>query len=858
MKRHLFATMLLAAMSATAMAQTSIDTALEIKEGWNEWTPETKDAVTAYWKYTAEENTLLTINYDTGIYINAVAVDEEGNQVSVSGAQESYVESHFAVLEGKTIYITASLYDGNKGSFTAKMTPDEDLGKGLAETDPMPVDTAKVVFMGDPYAGFGDQTTYATYTADKNGLLVMTSPTAVGSITVDGIIGLKFEPTFAIDRSSQSRCKMPVEKGKTYEITFTNYGPFVFTATTEKADAGSLYRPFTLVEGENTVPAEAGDYYYIYTNEKTGYGVVSGDDALPGGQVKIFPEDKSLIESGYTLATSEEGSFDTRWEMTPVGTIYYVCVSKAESTDGEQTMTFGYENYKAGDKEENPIMIEETPAEVTTEAAGTTVYYGVEVAAGVEKFLNVEALSEITSGYTKVEIYPEGFSYSAASGNKTARMQVSGGETGQLYIVKWTSSEAEPITFSVTMDDIKQGDLITNPLTAVKGENTIEGEYTKYYQYTATLTGKLIFAGTANMLVTFPMGTGAYDGVYTTTRTEDLGYLLDVTEGTTYLIKIENPYDGDTFTIDEREYELGEGRTNPIIVEDGAYTLGAETAANLWLAYTAEKDGILTIASDIPYNNMGYDEIYYSKGEDGTPVAISTTYFDGTTASTIYRAEVAAKAGDVYLVNLKMTTPYEGKQVTFTLRDFEAGESVATAIVLEDGEQVEIPEATAAMPAWYMVTLEPGDVTITTDSPFETAPLWFASKEDALAGENGTEMTFDNSFDDDWNMVCTWKHIVTEAGTYYIMIDGASYGGIHMTLDGPVTTGIGSVEAEGGCITIGDGCVSVRAEGAVVTIYTASGMKVAESKMKGNETFNLGRGMYIVKVDDTVRKIAVK
>ena len=108
MKRHLMATMLLAAMSATAMAQTSIDTALEIKEGWNEWTPETKDAVTAYWKYTAEENTLLTINYDTGIYINAVAVDEEGNQVSVSGAQESYVESHFAVLEGKTIYITAS------------------------------------------------------------------------------------------------------------------------------------------------------------------------------------------------------------------------------------------------------------------------------------------------------------------------------------------------------------------------------------------------------------------------------------------------------------------------------------------------------------------------------------------------------------------------------------------------------------------------------------------------------------------------------------------------------------------------------------------------------------------------------
>lgn len=197
--------MLLAAMSATAMAQTSIETALDVQEGWNEWTPETTDAVTAYWKYTAAENTLLTVNYDTGIYINAVAIDDTGSQIAVSGAQESYVETHYAVLAGETIYLTASLYDGNKGSFTAKMTPDANLGKGLAEADPMPVDTAKTIFMGDPYAGFGNQTTYATYTADKDGLLVMTSPTSVGSITVDGIIGLKFDPTFEIDRGSQSR-----------------------------------------------------------------------------------------------------------------------------------------------------------------------------------------------------------------------------------------------------------------------------------------------------------------------------------------------------------------------------------------------------------------------------------------------------------------------------------------------------------------------------------------------------------------------------------------------------------------------------------------------------------------------------
>lgn len=57
--------------------------------------------------------------------------------------------------------------------------------------------------------------------------------------------------------------------------------------TFEDAERGSLYMPFRLKEGDNTVPAAAGTYYYIYSNERTGYGVVSSTSELPGGQVKI-------------------------------------------------------------------------------------------------------------------------------------------------------------------------------------------------------------------------------------------------------------------------------------------------------------------------------------------------------------------------------------------------------------------------------------------------------------------------------------------------------------------------------------------------------------------------------------------
>ena len=40
--------------------------------------------------------------------------------------------------------------------------------------------------------------------------------------------------------------------------------------------------------------------------------------------------------------------------------------------------------------------------------------------------------------------------------------------------------------------------------------------------------------------------------------------------------------------------------------------------------------------------------------------------------------------------------------------------------------------------------------------------------------------------------------------------------------------------------------------------FSASGVKVAEGKVAGSKTFNLGRGIYIIKVGDTVKKIAVK
>ena len=188
MKKHLFTTILLAAMSGFAIAQDSPETAINLRVGYNEYTPDTKDEVDVYWKYTAEENSILTIEATSIQQLTAFELDGS-ERVNVKPAQgEQFTIQNYPLKAGSTIYFQMPVYSGNKATFDLKTTPLPDLGKGHTEDDPMPISPENKYYMGNQYV-FSDQVFYATYTADKEGLLVMTSSTAVMGITVEGSIG---------------------------------------------------------------------------------------------------------------------------------------------------------------------------------------------------------------------------------------------------------------------------------------------------------------------------------------------------------------------------------------------------------------------------------------------------------------------------------------------------------------------------------------------------------------------------------------------------------------------------------------------------------------------------------------------
>lgn len=841
--KKLLLLLLTAVCAVTAMAQSSEETALELQGGENPWTLDVPGGY-AYWYYTPTENTLLTVSPSAG-YISVYTYDGEGDaatQVYLRGVNPSQQTSIFSLESGRRYYVQAGGSD--TGTLTAEIATGENIGKGLSADDPMPIVVGEEAYMGSSIVAGSNLTSYAEYTATEDGVLQLTLTTYV-QVSVNG-----GAPTSAESVSSGEYVyKFTVENGQTYDLTFTHYGPFILTAEVTHPVEGSLDMPFTLVEGDNELPAEAGEYWYTFTNTSTGYGVINGGDGLRA-QVKVY-NNKANIDYGQTYAESDPGSFDVRFELPYPGTTYYIWVNRGISVDQPSTLTFTVEDYKQGEREDNPIVLESLPATETTSNAGGTYYYAVDVPAGEHKFLNVEALSEITNTATSVAVYVQGNSYNATSGNASVRAEVNGGTSGQRYIIRWTSSESSPIEFTASFKDIRQGDLISEPLDAVLGTNEIDADGTRYYKYTPTKNCKLVLAGTIEMAVSFSVYSYGY---YTPVTASQTGaeYSLTATEGTEYYIQIDNAKAGDEFTLAEAEFEQGETRDNPVIVEDGKFTFGAETYGDYWLQYTADRAGKLVIESDVPYNYT--ERMQYGRSTDSYLSDMVMSSYDGSTSTTVYGAEVSVAAGDVFLVNLKMAAPHEGCVITFTIRDFEAGESASTAIELQKDETVAVPSVSRTAPMWYKVSLpEACNITVTADNFI--SGYWYQGLESTTG--SGEYMTFNYSYDEETYVTTyTFTKEVAAAGDYYIMIDQC-YGNTNMTFTSDGTSGIGSV-GTGSSISVNGGTLNINADNADVRVYTVSGAAVVSEKVSGSASFSLDKGIYIVKINNTVKKVIVK
>lgn len=820
----LFATAL--CLSSAAMAQTSIESALDAQKGENTYKVESSEAKNTYWKFTADKNYLAKVSPLSGSSnVPTVFTSVEGtDSLTLGGAGLKYPSKAYALEKGKTYYFIMNM-TGESG-FNLDLSEMSSYGKGLSQDNPAELKVGEELFLGNPLGvQYENTTAYVTYTAEKTAQLQLSFSSYVAGATVNG------NPVSAeYDQATGGYVlKVSVEQGKTYSIALNLQGSVVANSKLVEVKAGSLEMPFALNEGENKVPAEMGDYYFTYTPNKTGYLNISSDAVLAGGQVKVYTS-LSNITYQQVAASSESGTYNVRVEIPYTGSTYYIVVNKLQNSDAEDVIKAEMQEYQPGETVNTAFELTELPVEKTLPSAKGTYYYKLTVPANTEKFVTVETDANLDAATSIIFYNQQNGEYGAATVKDGLLKTFVGGQSYDItYILKVTANEDNPLAFKVSYLDVEKGSLATNPAEAVEGENEITVEGTEYFKYTATKNGKLNVEVEPGVTVSFPRGTGMYDGEYTAIN-KGTDFFIEATAGTTYLIKVSGAAKGTTMYLEEKEFSAGESRTNPIVMEDDEYTFTKAGAADLWLQYNVTEDGVLDFACDQGYNG-GSDRIEVFKNEEPYGTTMMGTENFGSVSVTVYKGKVIVSKGDKLYIHCVIAGKVTGSKIQFTKHEAEPGETVTNPLVITKGKTVTITGASRSTPVWMKASLPAGTTTFRLSGYLMTA--LYNSLEDAKNGANAEEVRANYVQLPDGSYVYEFTKEMAAAGdVYFQFVD--SYGATDFTWMDNEATGIWNIEAAGDS-------------------------KVSIFKMDGTQVNQIsGNGVYIIKSNGKTKKIVVK
>lgn len=824
-------TLLIAAalcLSASTMAQT-FEQPLTVSQGDNHYN--TAQAGDVYWKFTADQDYIATItSYNDGELPQlAVLKDGATQPTNIMGTYAFNIGGKiYAFEKGKTYYFCINAIEAGDLGFTIKLEATQNVGKGLTETDPVEIKLGETQVIGSPAAyeeEFDEIKAYATYKAEKDGQLQIKTEQSTGNITVNGTT------ISAVKESGKNVFKIKTEKGQDYKINFQLSIPVVIiTSDVVDVKEGSFDMPYVLKEGENTIPAEAGKYYFSYKLTKKGYLHITSSEKVENAKLSVYKNQVHAKSEKNAVAESAEGILDVRTEIASTYGTYYVVVNKTAKTDKPSTFKMQMEDYKPGEIADTaiPVNVSETAETITLPGAKGKYFYAITVPANTKKLLTVEspvALSEGTSVYVNTS---EGTYGATEMENQIIKRDVYSTKEQKYYLVV-TSNEAAPLTLNIKYADAEKGSLITAPKEAVLGSNIIDFDGTEYYTYTATQNGKLAVTVGDGVMVNFPKdasGFGSYD-----TYLKDNTYSIQATAGTTYYIVFKNVKKGSTFTLEETQFAAGEVRENPIAMTGDSYTLG-ENASNLWLKYEVTKTGVIEFSCDAPFSDSNFIGIAKNNGKGSVSMAEqiqdeSTLDQAEPTRITRYHAVFSAKEGDALYILVNMIEgDVTGKKLTLTQRASKPGETIDNPIELKKGETLDVSKASLNNPIWIKARLTVGTNEFQNVAGGNFAPQQFCRLEDDGITYSGMPVTWaDNN--------SSFFKETTEEKDFIFMVSYAE-GKAKVKFVDDNTNGISNIEL-----------VPDSAPG----IYTINGTKINSIT---------GSGVYIIKSNGKTKKVVIK
>ena len=821
-KTLLFAAALcLAATTATAQ---EFANPLTPTEGNNSYQVESPGTI--YWKFVADADYIATFGQYGSSDVPMVAFESNGKPSYINGVTASdWVTKIFALEKGKTYYFTINAEAKGEVGFSLKLDKTENLGAGLTTDKPVEIKLGATQVLGNPCYpedSWDDTKVYTTYKAEKDGQLQIKTEQYVTSANVNGT-------AVSAETVNDKRVfKINTEAGKTYAINFTLGIPF-FVATSEVVEVkeGAIDMPYVMKEGENTIPAEAGKYFFTYKPEKTGYLNITSDAESAGNKLSIYKNKIHATNGNNAVGQSADGSYNVRAEIESNYYTYYIVVDKTTATAKAETFNVKMESYQPGETAGTaiPVNVSETATAITLPGAKGKYFYTITVPANTKKLLTVESPAALSAGTSAYVNTSEG-TYGATNMEYQIIKRDVNSTREQKYYLIVTSNETTPLTLNIRYADVEKGSLITEAKDAVLGSNTIDFNGTEYYTYKATKNCKLAVTVEDGVTVTFPKNTSGY-GSYDASQKGNT-YSIQATAGEIYYITLKNVKQGSTFTLDEAKFDAGEVRENPIVMTGNTYTLG-ENASNLWLKYDVTETGVIEFSCDAPFawtTNIGI-----AKNDGKAPVSMADNIQDESTLDqvdparlNVYHAVFSAKQGDALYIQVNIEGDATGKKLTLTQRASKPGETIDNPIELKKGETLDVSKASLNNPIWVKARLAKGK------NEFKNAGNGYFTPQkscrlsgDGISYDGSAIQWTDNSFIEE----------VEEEKDFIFMVSYAE-GRAKVKFVDNNTDGISRIELD---------------SDSKPAIYTINGTKINSIT---------GSGVYIIKSNGKTKKVVIK
>lgn len=801
-------------------AQESISTAEALSIGSNvvSFAAESDYQTHKYFSFTADKTGLLRIEGATSS-ASFMAVNESGEEISYLHRAAGCI---VPLRSGEKVWIAVSpamiMETEEVCYFNASFTENDNAGRGTSSSDPIVVRDNETNVVIDTAPGFVEFKSYFTYTAEKDGALELSCSAYV--------LSARFGDSFSHMSGSFSTSyrdgiyvgSLPVEAGKTVCFCLSTYEAMTIKAEMTYPERGtSANYPITAIIGENEVSAEFGTYWYRYNGaEKDGYVEITSEYDIPRGYVQVYTQDLSSL-----VASSQTGSYNVRFKVS-AGVPYLIYIYKPEESEewpDPDLFTLSFQELKQGESANNPIALTPNVTSPMDNAIGT-YYYALTIPAdGEGKMIDI-SLSGSGVNSSMLTLYDQQLGlYYGISGYGRVTMPAHAKHAYMLIVDKQEYGQVEILPL---VRDMVSGEDILKPIVAQIGTNVVSKASDVYYQYQATLDGRIAVSFdipgiTAEFPIDIDASLGAYKAISFGSQTK-----IDVVKGKTYYIHLRNVSEDCKMILSENEYHEGEVQSMAIEMQSPVITLGAGMF-DVWYKYIVPSSGKMTISADFIGDINTF--VYYCTDSNPSPYSISNSNEDG---DVVYSTQFPVHAGETVYVHIVTPSERIGSKITCLITDFAQGETITAPYILHLGKTLEVPVSTRTMAHWICVPVAGNSkVRIFTDR--------FASG--GVYTSTDTSHGYDLEFTaDENNEVCTAIYeSESPVENLYVCLT-QSYGTILLS-----AVGEGSAKP--------DAIESVYSEDASAGVYQITGIR----------TNGMKRGINIVRMQDgSVHKVIMK